>query len=57
MTFKIKIYPSIGDTFIIVLNDDSFEHSYGELLEEEINAWIDDHLINVEDWRFYPYND
>lgn len=48
MKFKIKIYPSIGNTFIIELNEDDFEC----VCEDEVNEWIDDHLVNVDDWMF-----
>lgn len=40
MFLKIKIFPEIGPAFYILVPDDV----------EDIDAFLDDHLINVQEW-------
>ena len=43
---KIKIYPDIGDTFIVTLKVSADEA--GNFIDE----WIEDHLKNVQEWDY-----
>lgn len=47
MIYDIKVYPTIGETFYVQLN---IPENRDE--EEYVDIWIDDHLMNVEDWRW-----
>ncbi len=49
---KIKIYPSTGDCYDVVLPIDNPEtHEFYEWTEESIDKWIDTNLQLVEFWE------
>lgn len=43
----ICVLPEFGNAYYVTLAvDDRFD------VEEQINEWMDDNLINVQDWEF-----
>ena len=41
---KIKIYPTIGDTYIVYLPENIQS-------EDDVNSWIEENLMLVEKWE------
>lgn len=41
---KIKIYPTIGDTYIVYLPENIQS-------EDDVNSWIEENLMLVDEWE------
>ena len=44
---KIKIYPTIGNAYTVSLPENIQS-------EDEVNAWIDENLMLVDEWEEVP---
>ena len=50
----IKIFPSIGSAYYITLEIPAnlFTHETQAAKEDFVDMWLDDHIINIDDWEW-----